>query len=216
MSVLERIGTLGVVPVVVIDDAAVAAELGDALVAGGLPCAEITFRTPAAERVVATLAQRPELLIGAGTVLDVAQADRAIAAGARFIVTPGFDPELVRHCLDLGILVLPGVATATEILHALRHGLEAVKLFPAAALGGLAMLGALAAPFPSLRFVPTGGIGRGDMADYLAHPAVLAIGGSWLVARDLIAGHRFDEIAALAAEAASVVADTRPGIGVGA
>jgi 2-dehydro-3-deoxyphosphogluconate aldolase / (4S)-4-hydroxy-2-oxoglutarate aldolase len=216
MNVLERVGEIGVVPVVVIDDAVGADALGDALVAGGLRCAEITFRTPAAEQALATLAGRGDLLVGAGTVIDVAQADRAIDAGARFVVTPGLDAEIVRHCIERGVSVLPGIATATEVLAALREGLETVKLFPAGALGGLAMVRALAAPFPSLRFVPTGGIGADDVAGYLAHPAVLAVGGSWLVARNLVEAGRFDEIAALAAQAASTVAGVRASSGVGA
>ena len=209
MSALERIKEIGVVPVVVIDDVSDAPGLADALVEGGLPCAEITLRTPAAQHAIEILACRTELLVGAGTVIDVDQARRAIDAGARFVVTPGLDAAVVRHCQSHGVDVLPGVATATEILGALREGVDVVKLFPAAQLGGPAMLAALAAPFPQLRFVPTGGVGPREAEEYLGSRAVLAVGGSWVAPRRCSRRLRFDEIRRLASDAARLVARVR-------
>jgi 2-dehydro-3-deoxyphosphogluconate aldolase/(4S)-4-hydroxy-2-oxoglutarate aldolase len=209
MSVLECIGAAGVLPVAVLDDAADAPALGAALVSGGLPCVEITLRTAAAEAAIASLAGEPELLVGAGTVLDVARVDRAVAAGARFVVTPGFDADVVRRCQELGVAVLPGIATATDLMAALREGLDAVKLFPAASLGGVAMVDALSGPFPGMRVVPTGGIGVDDLPRYLARPSVLAVGGSWVAPRALLHARRFEDIARLAAEAVATVATAR-------
>jgi 2-dehydro-3-deoxyphosphogluconate aldolase/(4S)-4-hydroxy-2-oxoglutarate aldolase len=209
MSVLERIGAAGVLPVAVVDDAADAPALGAALAGAGLPCVEITLRTPAAEAAIAALADEPELLVGAGTVLDVAQVDRAVAAGARFIVAPGFDAVVVRRCVELAVAVLPGAATATDVMAALREGLDAVKLFPAASMGGVAMVDALSGPFPGLRLVPTGGIGVDDLPSYLARRSVLAVGGSWVAPRALLRARRFDDVARLAAEAVAAVATAR-------
>jgi 2-dehydro-3-deoxyphosphogluconate aldolase/(4S)-4-hydroxy-2-oxoglutarate aldolase len=209
LSAVETIGRLGVVPVVVVDEPGTAVGLGDALLRAGLPCAEVAFRTDAAADAIELLATERDLLVGAGTILEPAQVDQAVAAGAQFIVAPGFDSAVVCHCRELGVPVIPGVATATEISAAVRHGLDTVKLFPAQALGGLQLLTALAAPFPSLRFVPTGGIGPTDLPAYARHPSVLAVAGSWIAPRELLRERRFAEITHRAAEAANIVADIR-------
>ncbi len=209
MSALERIGACGVIPVVVIDDVDAAPSLGDALLAGGLPCAEITFRTSAAAGAIEILAADPRLTVGAGTVIDPLQVDRAVEAGAQFIVSPGLDLEVVRRCREVDVPVVPGIATATEAMAALREDLSTVKLFPAEALGGLRTVQALAAPFRGLRFIPTGGIGPAELPGYARHPAVLAVGGSWLAPRNLLTACEFDEIADLAAQAVASVAAAR-------
>ena len=203
---LERIGQLRIVPVVVIHDQSLATPLGSALVAGGLPLAEVTFRTPEAEAALAELARNDELVVGAGTVITAAQVDRAVDAGAAFIVSPGLDEEVVARARTRDVPIIPGVATATEIQRALALGLSIVKLFPAGPLGGPAMLAALSAPFPAVRFVPTGGIGAADLADYLALPSVLAVGGSWLVAPALLREGRWDDITQLARQAREAAA----------
>lgn len=209
IGALEQIEAIGVVPVVVLDDARSAPALGEALIAGGLPCAEITFRTDAAQAAIEQLGQDPRLLVGAGTVLTPSQAEHAVAAGARFIVSPGFDADVVRRCRELEVPVLPGIATATDAMAALREGIDVVKLFPAGALGGLPMLKALAAPFPTLRFVPTGGVTQAQLADYARHPAVVAVGGSWIAPRELLAEGRVEEITRRASEAVATVAEAR-------
>jgi len=211
--VLDRLGDLGVIPVVVIDDPSQATALGSALHLGGLPCAEVTLRTETALESLRILAEDPNLLVGAGTVLRPAQVEAALQAGARYIVSPGFSALVVSECQRAGVPVLPGVATATEIQVALEAGLEAVKFFPAEASGGLAALKALAAPFQGVRFVPTGGIGADGLAAYLAQPSVLAVGGSWLVPADLLAAQDFARISDLAAAAMQVVRNARGGSG---
>ena len=193
-DVLAQLGKLRLLPVVVIDDVRHAAPLAAALLAGGLPCAEVTLRTPAALDVLRELGADPDLLVGAGTVLTAAQAEQAVRAGARFVVSPGWSDAVVARCRDLDVPVLPGVATPTEVLRALDAGLDAVKLFPAGILGGPAAVRALAGPFPDLRVVPTGGIGPAQLRSYLDLDSVLAVGGSWMVAADLIRDERFDEI----------------------
>lgn len=200
-EVLKRIGDLRVVPVVAIDDAADAAGLGDALAAGGLPIAEITFRTDAAEQSIRTLARRSDLLVGAGTVLNVDTAKRAADAGARFIVSPGFNPKVVRWCIENNVPITPGTATPTDIEQALDHGLTVVKFFPAEAIGGLKTLKAIAAPYGMMRFMPTGGITPENLGEYLVFPKVLACGGSWMVPKELIAGKQFDRITQLTKDA---------------
>ena len=197
----DILGGHRVVPVVVLSDPADAEPLGEALLAGGLPCAEVTFRTPAAEQSLKALAADPRLLVGAGTVLNRDQVDRAVAAGARFVVSPGFSPSVVRHCRDAGVPVLPGVATATEIMAALDEGVDVVKFFPAEQLGGVATLRALAPVFTGVRFVPTGGITAALAPSYLDIPSVAAVGGSWMVAADLIKSGAFGRITELAAAA---------------
>lgn len=209
-DVLAAIGTVRVVPVIVIEDAANAEPLARALKDGGLPCAEVTFRTPAAEAALRAMAAQGEILVGAGTVLREEQVHRAVDAGARYIVTPGFSERVVRACQRAQVPVFPGAATATEVQMALDAGLDVVKFFPAEAAGGLATLKALGGPFPMVRFIPTGGVSASNLGAYLAHPSVLAVGGSWMVAADLIAAGRFDEVTRLAAEAAGI-ARTGPG-----
>jgi 2-dehydro-3-deoxyphosphogluconate aldolase/(4S)-4-hydroxy-2-oxoglutarate aldolase len=201
----HKFSEFGVIPVVAIDDAKDAPALGEALIAGGLPCAEITFRTAAAQESIGVLASRfPEMLVGAGTVLTVEQARQAVDAGARFLVTPGFDEAVVLWCLEHKVPIFPGVATPTEINMALRQGLNVLKFFPAQALGGVATLKAIAAPYGGVRFIPTGGINLQNLPDYLSLPAVVACGGSWLVKKNLIAAGEFNKITRLAAEAVQV------------
>lgn len=183
-----------VLPVVVIDDASAAEPLAVALTLGGLRCAEITFRTTAAAESIKIMASDPNMLVGAGTVLTPDQVDRAVEAGARFIVSPGFGPAVVRHCRDVGVPVFPGVATATEIQMALEVGLSTVKFFPAEQLGGVAMVKALAAPFRDVRFIPTGGVTTANMGAYMDEPAVLAVGGTWMVAPSLLAAGDWAEV----------------------
>ncbi|MFI9562810.1 bifunctional 4-hydroxy-2-oxoglutarate aldolase/2-dehydro-3-deoxy-phosphogluconate aldolase [Streptomyces rishiriensis] len=188
-------------PVLTVPSPATAGPLADALAAGGARCAEVTFRTRGAERVLKEMAAHGGLAVGAGTVLTPEQAERAVAAGARFVVSPGFDEEVVAKCRELGVPVVPGVATATELMRALKAGLDTLKLFPAEPLGGLRTLRALAAPFPSTRFVPTGGIDASRMAAYLADPAVLAVGGSWMATAAHLERGDYDEIRRLTADA---------------
>jgi len=214
-GLLEKLGRLGVVPVVKIERPEDAVALGRALLAGGLPCAEITFRTAAAEEAIQRISSSlPEIIVGAGTVLSVDQASRAVSAGARFIVSPGFNPKVVDWCLQNEVPVTPGVATPTEIDMALDKGLEILKFFPAEALGGIAMLKAIAAPYGGVKFIPTGGINQENLADYLAHPSVHCCGGSWLVKANLISACRFDEITRLTRDAMSVVRRVRGSVEV--
>ncbi|MFJ3307211.1 bifunctional 4-hydroxy-2-oxoglutarate aldolase/2-dehydro-3-deoxy-phosphogluconate aldolase [Streptomyces sp. NPDC086549] len=190
-----------VMPVLTVGRVSTAGPLADALAAGGARCAEVTFRTPDAELVLEEMAAHGGLAVGAGTILTPEQAERAVAAGARFVVSPAFDEEVVATCRELGVPVVPGIATATELMRALKAGLETVKFFPAEPLGGLRMLRALAAPFPQVRFVPTGGIDASRLAAYLAHPAVLAVGGSWMATAVHLEKGDYEDIRRLTAEA---------------
>ncbi len=209
-KMVEMFRKIGIVPVVVIDDKKDAEPLAKALVDGGLPCAEVTFRTAAAEETIRIMSEKfPDMLVGAGTVLTTEQADRAAAAGAKFIVSPGLNPEVVRHCLKKGIPVIPGIQTPTEIETALSLGLKTVKFFPAEPAGGLKMIKAVAAPYVGLSFMPTGGISASNVRDYLAYDRIVACGGSWMVKKDLIAEGRFDEIRGMVAEAAQIVKEIR-------
>jgi 2-dehydro-3-deoxyphosphogluconate aldolase/(4S)-4-hydroxy-2-oxoglutarate aldolase len=205
-EVLEKIGELGLVPVVAIERAEDAISLGKALINGDLPVAEITFRTAAAPQVIEVLARElPELLVGAGTVLTVEQVKRAVSAGAEFIVSPGFNPKVVDYCVERGIPVTPGLNTPTEIEMALERGLEVVKFFPAELSGGVEFLKAMAAPYGGIQFIPTGGISRDTLTSYMAFNRVHACGGSWMVKPDLISSGRFDEITRLTKEAVSTM-----------
>ena len=201
---LERMARLRILPVLVIDDASAAQSVGAVLVEGGLPLAEVTFRTSQAEAAIAQLARVDDLAVGAGTVLTAAQVDRAVDAGASFIVSPGLDERVITQARARNVAVIPGVATATEIQHALRLGLATLKVFPAGPLGGPAMVAALAGPFPGLRFVPTGGIGPNELGSYLRLPSVLAVGGSWLVPAASVRAGRWDEVARLVREARAI------------
>jgi 2-dehydro-3-deoxyphosphogluconate aldolase/(4S)-4-hydroxy-2-oxoglutarate aldolase len=209
-QVLEKLGELALVPVVKIEDAQDSIGLGKALLKGGLPCAEITFRTEAAEAAIKSIASTlPEMLVGAGTVLTVDQAKRATEAGAQFIVAPGFNPRVVDWCLENNVAITPGVATPTEIEMALDKGLDVLKFFPAEAIGGIATLKAIAAPYYGIKFIPTGGIDAVNLADYLALPMVHACGGSWIVKANLISNRDFSEITNLTQEAMSIVHQQR-------
>ena len=194
------------VPVVAIGRAQDGPKLGAALRDAGLPCAEITLRTAAGiEAITLMRSTQPDLLVGAGTVLSVDQADRAIDAGAQFIVMPGFGDAVVARCITRGVPVFPGVVTPTEVMRALDAGLNDVKFFPAGTSGGIAHLKGLAGPFPGFRFIPTGGIGLAELSSYLALPNVLAVGGSWMVRSELLAAGDWTAVTALAAEAVGAV-----------
>lgn len=209
-GVLHALGDLGLVPVVKIERVEDAVDLARALLAGGLPCAEITFRTEAAEEAIRQISSSlPDMLVGAGTVLSVDQAERAVSAGAQFIVFPGFNQKVVDWCLENEIPVIPGVVTPTEIEMARDRGLEILKFFPAEAMGGIATLKAIGAPYGDVKFVPTGGINRDNLADYLALPNVHCCGGSWLVKANLISAGKFDEITQLTQDAMSLVRKVR-------
>lgn len=214
MDALEQLGQMGVVPVVKIEQASQGPQLAEALILAGLPCAEITFRTSAAEETIRLINQtQPKMLIGAGTVLSVSQAEKAVQAGARFIVSPGFDPKVVDWCLAHNVPVIPGIATCSEALMALDRGLHVLKFFPAEALGGIRMLEAMAAALVGLKFIPTGGITASNMADYLRLPMVFALGGTWLATSKAITSGAFPEITRLAAEAVAIVQSARATVG---
>jgi 2-dehydro-3-deoxyphosphogluconate aldolase/(4S)-4-hydroxy-2-oxoglutarate aldolase len=205
MGILERLGELAILPVVAIADARRAVPLAEALVAAGLPCAEITFRTAAAaDAIRAMRAGCPDLLVGAGTVLTVEQAEAAVEAGAAFLVAPGSNPDVIAAARRRGVPMVPGVCTPSEIERALADGLDVLKLFPAEVCGGVSFLEAVAPVYPDVRFVPTGGIGPANLAAYLALPQVLACGGSWMVKRELVAAGDFEAIARLAAAAVAI------------
>ena len=205
-EVLEHLGRLRLVPMVVMDDAAHANGFGDALVAGGLPVAEVTFRTDAAEDAIRRLAKRGDLLVGAGTVLTKEQADRAIDAGAAFIVAPGTNPPVIDHCLLRSVPIVPGVATPTDIDLAMSFGLTTVKFFPAENLGGTSTLRAYAGPYPDVMFLPTGGITPEKLPEYLKLQYVLACGGSWLAPREALAKGDFATIRKRIEQAVKILA----------
>jgi 2-dehydro-3-deoxyphosphogluconate aldolase / (4S)-4-hydroxy-2-oxoglutarate aldolase len=196
-----------VLPVATVSDVALAAPLAEALAAGGATAIEVTFRTEAAPRVIAALADS-ELVVGAGTIRSAAQVDEALAAGAQFVVSPALDDAVVARCLDAEVPVLPAIATSTELARALALGVRAVKLFPAEPLGGATLISALAAPFPEARFIPTGGLGTHNAAGYLQLPQVLAIGGSWMVASKLLEARDWDTVTRLTAEVIALGAQT--------
>lgn len=205
-SILERICELKLVPVVKIEKAEDAVPLGQALMAGGLPLAEITFRTDAAEAAIRDLSKLlPEMLIGAGTVTTIDQVNKAIDAGARFMVAPGFNPKVVDYCLENKILIVPGINSPSQIEQGLERGLSVLKFFPAEASGGLKLLKAMAEPYSGVNFIPTGGIDASNLRDYLAFKRVAACGGSWFVKANLISAGRFDEITRLTREAMSLI-----------
>lgn len=209
-QILEQIEKIGIVPVVVIEDAADALPLGRALMEGGLPCAEVTFRTAAAEESIRIMSQNfPDMLVGAGTVLTVEQVDRAVNAGAKFIVSPGTNPKVVEHCIELGIPVAPGTCTPSEVEMAMGFGLDVVKFFPAEPSGGLKFIKAIAAPYVGMKFMPTGGINEENVRDYLAYDRILACGGSWMVKGSLIKAGDFEKIKELTANAAQIVKEVR-------
>ena len=206
----EQFYDYAVVPVVVLDDAEDAAPLAEALVKGGLPCAEVPFRTEAAEESIRIMSEKyPEMLVGAGTVLTTEQVDRAVAAGAKFIVSPGFDPEIVDYCMEKNIPVFPGCVSPSEVAQAVKRGLKVVKFFPAEQAGGLAMLKAMAAPYTMLKFMPTGGINTKNLKEYLGFSKILCCGGSWMVKGDMIKNKEFDKITEMTREATELAAAAR-------
>jgi 2-dehydro-3-deoxyphosphogluconate aldolase/(4S)-4-hydroxy-2-oxoglutarate aldolase len=200
---------MGVIPVVTINDVNKAGHLAEALIAGGLPCAEITFRTAVATEAIKKLSSRGDLIVGAGTVLNTEQAKHAIDSGASFIISPCLSQKVVSCCMDSGIPVVPGVSTPTEISMAVDMGLSILKFFPAEALGGLSILNAVSAPFNRVQFIPTGGIGPKNLVEYLRHPKVIACGGSWLVKSTLIEEKQFGEITRFTKEAVLLVKKAR-------
>jgi 2-dehydro-3-deoxyphosphogluconate aldolase/(4S)-4-hydroxy-2-oxoglutarate aldolase len=210
VAIFDLLAERRVVPVVVLQDPGGAKPLAAALAAGGLPLAEVTFRTAAAAATVAAMAEDPALTVGAGTVISVDQVDAAVAAGAQFVVSPGFSARVVSRCQELGVPVVPGVATATELMAALDAGITTVKLFPAEASGGIKLLRSLAPVFPQVRFVPTGGITAANAPIYLAEPSVLAVGGSWMVAPSLLAQCSWARVTRLAAEAVALARPAAP------
>ena len=207
---LKQIGSTGIVPVVVLNKVADAEPLAEALIKGGLPCAEVTFRTDAAEESIRAIAKKlPDMFVGAGTVLTTEQVDRAIGAGAKFIVSPGLNPKVVEYCIKKGYPITPGIMTPTELEVALGFGLDVVKFFPAENAGGLKMIKAMSAPYTMMKFMPTGGINATNVRDYLACDKILACGGSWMVKGDLINAGNFAEIEKLTREAAEIVKECR-------
>lgn len=209
-EILEQLSKFGVVPVVVLNEVKDAKPLAKALCEGGLPCAEVTFRTAAAEESIRVMTETyPKMLVGAGTVLTIEQVDRAVAAGAKFIVSPGFDPEIVDYCLEKGILVLPGCVTPSEVAQGVKRGLKVLKFFPAEQFGGVATIKAMAAAYVGIQFMPTGGINPKNVSDYLSCDKIFACGGSWMVKGDLIAAGEFEKITEMTREAVALVKEIR-------
>lgn len=201
-AVLEKIQKIGIVPVVVLDKPEDAEPLAKALCEGGLPCAEVTFRTAAAEESIRIMTEKfPKMLVGAGTVLTIEQVDRAVNAGAKFIVSPGLNPEVVKYCVEKNIPVTPGTCNPSDIETALSLGLDVVKFFPAEAAGGLAMIKAMAAPYVNMKFMPTGGINAKNINEYLAFDKIIACGGSWMVNKAMVNAGEFDKIRDMTREA---------------
>ena len=202
MTVLERLARAGVVPVVVIDDAKDAVPTANAMVVGGIDVMEITFRTAAAPEAIKAVAENcPDMLVGAGTILNVEQCKLAIEMGAKFIVSPGFDADVVRYCIENGVAVTPGCVTPTEITAAVNMGLKVVKFFPANIYGGLNAMKNLSAPFVGVKFMPTGGVNAANVKEYIDAPFIHAVGGSWVCPKADIAAGNFDKITALCKEA---------------
>ena len=209
-NVSETIQKMGVVPVVVLNDAKDAAPLAKALCEGGLPCAEVTFRTDAAEESIRVMHEAyPDMVLAAGTVLTTEQVDRAVAAGASLIVSPGFDPEIVDYCISKNIEVVPGIVTPSELAQAVKRGLTRVKFFPAEAAGGLKMIKAMCAAYTNVRIMPTGGINAKNISEYLECDKIFCCGGSWMVKGDMIKAGEFDKIKDMTAEAVSLVKKIR-------
>ena len=209
-DVIKALGEYGIVPVVVLNDAKDAEPLAKALCEGGLKCAEVTFRMAAAEESIKIMAEKfPDMLVGAGTVLTTEQVDRAVAAGAKFIVSPGLNPKVVKYCVEKGIPVCPGTCTPSEMEQAMDLGLDVVKFFPAEPSGGVKFIKAVAAPYTMLKFMPTGGVNATNVRDYLAYDKILCCGGSWMVKGSLIEAGEFDKIVEMTKEAAAIVKEVR-------
>lgn len=210
-KISEQMAEMLVVPVVVLNDAKDAEPLADALVKGGLPCAEVTFRTEAAEESIRIMADKyPDMLVGAGTVLTTEQVDRAVNAGAKFIVSPGFDEEIVDYCLEKEIPIFPGIVTPSEAAKAVKRGLKVVKFFPAEQFGGVSTIKALSAPYTMLKFMPTGGVSTKNLKDYLDCDKIICCGGSWMVKGNMIKAGEFDKIAEMTKEAVALAKSIRP------
>ena len=204
-DVMKRINELKLVPVVALDDAKDAAPLAEALIEGGLPCAEVTFRTTAAAESIKTMSKYPEICLGAGTVLSVDQVKQAVDCGATYIVTPGFNPKVVGYCVENNIPITPGVCAPTQVEMGLEFGIEVMKFFPAEAYGGLKTLKAICVPYNMVKFIPTGGINVSNVCNYLAFEKVFACGGSWMVKKDLVIAGNFAEIVRLTKEAVTTI-----------
>ena len=201
-KVLEEFSKIGIIPVIALDNVEDAAPLAKALCDGGLPCAEVTFRTAAAEESIRIMSEQfPEMLVGAGTVLTTEQVDRAVNAGAKFIVSPGLNPKVVKYCVEKGIPVTPGCSNPSDVEVAIELGLDVVKFFPAEAAGGLSMIKSMAAPYTKMKFMPTGGINAKNLTSYLDFKKIIACGGSWMVPGDLINAGEWDKIEQLTREA---------------
>ena len=210
MNTADRMRRTGIVPVVVLDDAKDAVPTANALLAGGVSVMEITFRTAAAADSIKAVSENcPEMLVGAGTVVTLDQCKQALECGAQFIVSPGLDPEVVNWCVERNVPITPGCVTPTEIIAAMKLGLNVVKFFPAGVYGGLKAMKALAAPFGRIKFIPTGGVDAKNLKDYLEAPFVHAVGGSWLCPKKEIAAGNFDAVTALCREASEIVKEVR-------
>jgi 2-dehydro-3-deoxyphosphogluconate aldolase/(4S)-4-hydroxy-2-oxoglutarate aldolase len=201
-EVLEQLSAIGIVPVIAINDVEKAVPLAKALVAGGIPCAEVTYRTDEAEEAIRRMAKEvPEMIVGAGTILTPEQADSAIAAGAKFLVSPGLNPKVVKHCIEKGYLITPGTSNPSDVEVAIELGLDVVKFFPAEAAGGINMIKSMCGPYTKMRFMPTGGINAGNINNYLSFNKIICCGGSWMVKSDLVNNGEFDKITELCKEA---------------
>lgn len=197
-DMLKQVADFKVVPVVVIENVEDALPLAQALVNGGLPVAEVTFRTAAAPDAIKAMSEKfPELCVGAGTVINVEQCKKAVECGAKFIVSPGYSEEVTQYCIENEIPIFPGICTPTELINVVNHGLPVAKFFPAAQFGGLKTINALGSVFPQMKFMPTGGVSESNVLEYLASPKIIAAGGSWMVKGDLIKAGKFDEIEAM-------------------
>ena len=205
-KVLEEFSKIGIIPVIALNDANDAEPLAKALIEGGLPCAEVTFRTDAAEESIRIMASKfPEMLVGAGTVLTTEQVDRAVNAGAKFIVSPGFDPEIVKYCVEKNIPITPGCANPSDVEQAIELGLDVVKFFPAEANGGLPVIKAMSAPYNKMKFMPTGGISAKNITSYLDFKKIIACGGSWMVNGDMVKAKDWAGITKLTKEAVATM-----------
>lgn len=210
VNIESSISKFGIVPVLVVNDACSAILVAKSLMDGGLPCAEITFRTDAAEESIRLISKKyPDMLVGAGTVTSIKQVERAIAAGAKFIVSPGFDLDIVDYCLNNNISIFPGCVTPSEVMQAVKRGLKILKFFPSEQFGGLDMINALCGPFPDVKFIPTGGINTMNLRDYLMSEHVLACGGTWMVKSSYINNREFDRIYKITKEAVDLVQQIR-------
>lgn len=211
IPILDQFEKMRVIPVVAIENARDTAHLADALIEGGLPCAEITFRTAVAIDAMRIMAKRGDILVGAGTVLKIDQVKAAVDVGARFMVSPGFNPKVVAYCVENNITVIPGICTPSDIEAALEFGLDVLKFFPAEAFGGLKTLKAMSAPYGAVRFIPTGGISPDNLVDYLRFPKTIACGGTWIAESTIISEGKFDLILSRAREAVDLVKEAREG-----